>query len=282
MFENGLGKMQNSIKTMRSNLGDAFDELRNSMFMAFRPAISGTITALNALMNGFNRFMTTVEPFVPIIIEFGQSLNTTLTPAFYALTSALKIGLGVVVTLMEIYNGMPDIFKVAAGTVLTYVTAVWAINKVMKIVRASQMAYNASLAITAALSMNWVALAAAGIVAVGVATWAAADGQEAFNKELEKTESIASKAGDWSGSAGAMSTAKAGGVTTQSIPTAAGAVGKASASKATQITITVGKLIETQNVNVASNNNAVKNGVMNATTEALLSALNDVQRIAAQ
>jgi hypothetical protein len=57
---------------------------------------------------------------------------------------------------------------------------------------------------------------------------------------------------------------------------------KSSASKPTTINITIGKLIETQVVKVAQASADFKQKVSSAVTEALLTTLNDSQRIAAQ
>jgi hypothetical protein len=280
MFENGLGKMQNSIKTMRSNLGDAFDEMKNAMFVAFRPAIHGTITAMMAFGQSVSAFIERARPFIPIILEFGRSLKETLAPAASLIYTAFNAVVGVTLTLMNIYNKMPSSVKTIVGLVISFATAMYMINKAIMIARIAQQAYNAALAVTAALSMNWVALAAAG-AAVGTFALYAANQQSEYNKELAKTQKLSD---GMQGAAIPMPPGK-----TQAAA-AAGATGvkagasapKSSASKPTTINITIGKLIETQVVKVAQASADFKQKVSSAVTEALLTTLNDSQRIAAQ
>jgi tape measure domain-containing protein len=280
MFENGLGKMQNSIKTMRSNLGDAFDEMKNAMFVAFRPAIHGTITAMMAFGQSVSAFIERARPFIPIILEFGRSLKETLAPAASLIYTAFNAVVGVTLTLMQIYNKMPSSVKTIIGLVLSFAMAMYMINKAIMVARIAQQAYNAALAVTAALSMNWVALAAAG-AAVGTFALYAANQQSEYNKELAKTQKLSD---GMQGAAIPMPPGK-----TQAAA-AAGATGvkagasapKSSASKPTTINITIGKLIETQVVKVAQASADFKQKVSSAVTEALLTTLNDSQRIAAQ
>jgi tape measure domain-containing protein len=280
MFENGLGKMQNSIKTMRSNLGDAFDEMKNAMFVAFRPAIHGTITAMMAFGQSVSAFIERARPFIPIILEFGRSLKETLAPAASLIYTAFNAVVGVTLTLMQIYNKMPSSVKTIVGLVISFATAMYMINKAIMVARIAQQAYNAALAVTAALSMNWVALAAAG-AAVGTFALYAANQQSEYNKELAKTQKLSD---GMQGAAIPMPPGK-----TQAAA-AAGATGvkagasapKSSASKPTTINITIGKLIETQVVKVAQASADFKQKVSSAVTEALLTTLNDSQRIAAQ
>lgn len=280
MFENGLGKMQNSIKTMRSNLGDAFDEMKNAMFIAFRPAIKGTITAMMALAQSVSAFIQKVRPFIPIILEFGRSLVETLAPAASLVYTAFNAVVGVTLTLIQIYNKMSSSVKTIIGLVISFATAMYMINKALMVARIAQQAYSAALAVTAALSMNWAALAAAG-AAVGTFALYAAKQQSDYNKELAKTQKLAD---GLQGAAIPMPPGK-----TQAAA-AAGATGvkagasapKSSASKPTTINITIGKLIETQVVKVAQASADFKQKVSSAVTEALLTTLNDSQRIAAQ
>jgi hypothetical protein len=153
------------------------------------------------------------------------------------------------------------------------------INKAMIFARKAQQAYNAALAVTAALSGNWIALAAA--AAVGGTALYLISQQEDYNKELEKTQKLSE---GMKGAAIPMPPGK-----TQAAA-AAGATGvkagasapKSSASKPTTINITIGKLIETQVVKVAQASADFKQKVSSAVTEALLTTLNDSQRIAAQ
>jgi len=280
MFENGLGKMQNSIKTMRSNLNDAFDEMKNAMFIAFRPAIHGTITAMMAFGQSVSALIERARPFIPIILEFGRSLKETLAPAASLIYTAFNAVVGVTLSLMQIYNKMPSSVKTIVGLVISFATAMYMINKAIMVARIAQQAYNAALAVTAALSMNWVALAAAG-AAVGTFALYAANQQSEYNKELAKTQKLSD---GMQGAAIPMPPGK-----TQAAA-AAGATGvkagasapKSSASKPTTINITIGKLIETQVVKVAQASADFKQKVSSAVTEALLTTLNDSQRIAAQ
>jgi tape measure domain-containing protein len=279
-FDGGLKKMQNSIKTMRSNLGDAFDEMKNAMFIAFRPAIHGTITAMMAFGQSVSAFIERARPFIPIILEFGRSLKETLAPAASLIYTAFNAVVGVTLTLMQIYNKMPSSVKTIVGLVISFATAMYMINKAIMVARIAQQAYNAALAVTAALSMNWVALAAAG-AAVGTFALYAANQQSEYNKELAKTQKLSD---GMQGAAIPMPPGK-----TQAAA-AAGATGvkagasapKSSASKPTTINITIGKLIETQVVKVAQASADFKQKVSSAVTEALLTTLNDSQRIAAQ
>lgn len=281
MFENGLGKMQSSIKTMRSNLGDAFDEMKNALFVAFRPAIEGTIVAMSKFASGVSKLIDVTKPYIPVIIEFGTSLKNTLAPAAYLVVTAFK-AIGVVtLTLMEMYNKLPDFIKNNVAAIISFATAMYMINKAIMIAKAAQVAYNAALAVTAALSMNWVALAAAG-AAVGTMALYAASEQDKYNEELKKTNDLNKELGK-SGTMGQAPVktgmAAASGTTGTKAGTSAP---KSTASKPTTINITIGKLIETQIVKVNQASAEFKQKVASAVTEALITTLNDSQRIAAQ
>lgn len=281
MFENGLGKMQGSIKTMRSNLGDAFDEMKNALFVAFRPAIEGTIVALSKFASGVNRLVDATKPYIPIIIEFGASLRDTLAPAAYMVYGVFTSVVGVTLTLMEIYNKLPGFVKTIIGVVTSFALAMYMVNKAVMIARAAQMAYAAALSVTAALSMNWTALAAAGVAAAGYALYAANE-QSKYNDELRKTQSLTD--GLKTSGMGVMGQGvKTSATAVTGTPGAKGASApKNTASKPTTINITIGKLIETQIVKVNQASAEFKQKVSAAVTEALITTLNDSQRIAAQ
>jgi tape measure domain-containing protein len=273
MFENGLENAMNTVSGATSNLGDKFDLLKFKLFNIAKDGLNSALNGLAAFIEKIEQVVRWNKENIAGIIEFTRNLVEGMMPALKIVGGALQIAFSITSGLIRGWNKLgilgQSLLAFASGFVIA-----------LKAIQVAQSVYNATLAITAALSGNWAGLAVAGIIAAAGATWFLVDAANEYNKKKNEglkikgkkpTLAVAAKEGASIKNAAAVSAAP----TASATPAA-----KAEAPKYTQINISVNKMQASENIYIESGVKQSENQIANKVLEMLTGALNDSQRMA--
>lgn len=273
MFENGLENAMSTVSGATSNLGDKFDLLKFKLFNMSKDGLNSALNGLAAFIEKIEQVVRWNKENIAGIIEFTRNLVEGMMPALKIVGGALQIAFSITSGLIRGWNKLgilgQSLLAFASGFVIA-----------LKAIQVAQSVYNATLAITAALSGNWAGLAVAGIIAAAGATWYLVDAANEYNKKKNEglrikgkkpTLAVAAKEGASIKNAAAVSAAP----TASATPAA-----KAEAPKYTQINISVNKMQASENIYIESGVKQSENQIANKVLEMLTGALNDSQRMA--
>jgi tape measure domain-containing protein len=298
LYFNALQNASNTTAGKLSNLSDQFDMFKNNLFLQLKPAVSSIIERVSSLMNKIQDWVKANKGLIYTIKIFVKDIYSELQPALqivgYAFLKLLSLAKGI----MYYWHKLGSFGKVIISSVATIAVGIWAWNKALIALKAAQVACNFVLAIGAALSGNWAALAAAGIIAAAGATMFLTSKQKEYNAEKSKEpeskkkslyeinkEKVLKNAEKVRKNAEKFNLGKKPTDLTPTAPTTPtnkSEASKVSQPQATQIHINIGKLVETQNIKIENATKDFAEKLHNAVAEVLLNVVNDTNRIATQ
>ena len=275
MFENGLSNAMNTVSGKASNLGDQFDMLRFKIFNMGK-------AKLNTLMDTLSGIITKVGELINKYRFEIKNLAEVVKGAFEGMKPGLMMAAGLFELIFKTssyiaiqWNKLGALGKAIGGSLLTFVGVMYTLKQ-------AQAAYNAMLAITAALTGNWVGLAVAGAIAAAAGIYYLADSYVQAKKKQEELAKGMKGTKPGTAQTGAT-TGKPKGVTapTGIKPPLSSETTKTTAPQYTQIHVNIGTMKAADEINMVSSKGEDWRKISDKIMEMMTGALNDSQRMAA-
>lgn len=279
------GGIEQSSKSGRANfnlMNNAIVDMKLSLSNTLMPVLTGFVTLIKNASDGIQEWAKQNKGNLYNFMQLGSFLKDTFAPTLKLIGVGFQFIFDVASTVAWAFRQIGTFGKVIISTIATIAIGMWAWKKALIALKAAQIAYNFVLAIGAALSGNYAALAIAGAITLAGLTWGLVEAQKSYNKEKEKgaktkglEEFTKTKLGKSTKETKGSEILKGSkGTTSES--------SKVSQPKPTNVYINIGKLVETQNIKIENATKDFAQKLHTAVAEVLLNVVNDTNRIATQ